>query len=585
MTILVGHRGVGKSSFVRRIGRYLPEAECFCLDSEIEKFHGSIAQIFFQQGESAFREIEEQVFQQLVKKLANSQAPVYIAVGGGFKSEIPSGAKVLWLQRDWDVSKNIFFDRPSLNSDPKDLRIPTDIFRSRNERWEQQGYDVLTLPEGVYESHPGEAEYFRGEPAKGAITLLPLHFQGERLQYIKNLQPQFIELRDDLLTTEQIELAVSIFESGQLLLSFRNDEKEKATSGFVNRVALVDWPVERGEPAFKIAPEKKISSLHSEEENYFDALELAEGFTDGKLKWSPFVKNFLQLRLGHEWQKRDPLRRLFFPRSENGRWYWYRHLQKQQVPLNFFRIDFGSSLDQPTLLQWLQPSSFQFAAVLGQPVLQSWSPSYHAEFFAKRKMSLYSIEVDERDLIDGGFEFLCELGLCSAAVTSPLKPWAGRLIGGLVGVQTGKERPLNTLIRNPLTFLWEGESTDETGFQYLLEKNSIDLQAMSVAIWGGGGVLPALNLPNAVAYSARTGFPREGEPLLKQIDALVWAAGTQLADSLPKDWKPKFVIDLNYRADSPARAYAFAMGAKYISGDDMFFKQAIEQQNIWSSYE
>ncbi len=584
LTILVGHRGVGKSSLLKRISRYLPQAEYYCLDSEIEKSHGSIAQTFSQKSESVFRSIEEQVFQQLVKKLANTQVPVYIAVGGGFKSEIPSGAKVLWLQRDWDVSKNIFFDRPSLNPNPKDLRIPTDIFRSRNERWEQQGYDVLTLPEGVYASHPGEAEHFRGAPAKGAITLLPLHFQGERLQYIKNLQPQFIELRDDLLSAAQIEKALSIFERNQLLLSFRNDELEKESSGYVNRVALVDWPVERGVPAFKMTAEQKMSSLHSEEENYFDALEFVEGFADGKIKWSPFVKNFLQLRLGHEWQKRDPLRRLFFPRSENGRWYWYRHLQKRQ-PLQFFRIDFGSSLDQPTLLQWLQPSSERFAAVLGQPVLQSWSPSYHAEFFAKRKTSLYSIEVDERDLIDGGFEFLCELGLFAAAVTSPLKPWAGRLISGLAEGLAGAIRPLNTLSKNLLTTTWEGASTDEVGFQELIEKNSLNLQAMNVAIWGGGGVLPALNLPRAVAYSARTGFPREGEPLLKQIDALVWAAGMQIADTLPKEWKPKFVIDLNYRADSPARTYAFAVGAKYISGDDMFFKQAIEQQKIWSSYE
>ncbi len=584
LTIVVGHRGVGKSSFLKRVQGYLPESKCYCLDSEIEKSHGSIAQIFAQQGESAFRELEGKVFSQLAQGSVNNQGHVYIAVGGGFKGEIPSGAKVLWLQRDWDVSKNIFFDRPNLNPDPKDLRIPTEIFRLRSERWEQQGYDVLTLPEGVYESHPGEAEYFRGTQAKGAITLLPQHFQGQRLQSIKNLQPQFVELRDDLLSAEQIEKALTFFSSEQLLLSFRNQENEKETSRFVNRVAMVDWPVERGVPAFKIAVEQKISSLHSEEENFFEALEFVEGFAEGKIKWSPFVKNFLQLRLGHEWQKRDPLRRLFFPRSENGRWYWYRHLQKQQ-PLNFFRIDFGSSLDQPTLLQWLQPSSSQFAAVFGQTVLQSWSPSYHAEFFAKRKTSLYSIEVEESDLIDGGFEFLCELGLSAAAVTSPLKAWAARMIGGLIESQTNSERPLNTLSKNPLTSKWEGTSTDEVGFQHLIEKNSLDLQSKNVAIWGGGGVLPALNLPKAVAYSARTGFPREGEPLLKHIDALVWAAGMQITDTLPQVWKPQVVVDLNYRADSPARSYAFAVGAKYISGEDMFFKQADEQQKIWSRYE
>ncbi len=576
MTILLGHRGVGKSSFLKRISRYLPGAACYDLDSEIEKSHGSIKTIFAEQGEDAFRQIENKVFEQLLEKSAKLATPIYIAVGGGFKGNLPQGVNVVWLQRDWDVSENIFFDRPSINPDAKDLRIPPEVFRARGEFWEESGYDVLTLPEGVYHSHSGEAAYFLGEPVGGAITLMPQHFQGQRIQYIKNLRTKFVELRDDLLSLEQMTQALTVFKPQQILLSFRNPESENQTAELVSCAAYVDWPVERGEPPFNLPAIKRIRSLHSEEDNFFDALEMVEGLGQSSvhpIKWSPSVKNFLQLRLGHEWQKRNPANRLFLPRSENGRWYWYRHLQKQNLMLNFFRIDFGSSLDQPTLLQWLQPTSSHFAAVLGQPVLQSWSPGYHAEFFAKKNASLYSIEVDEQDLRDGGFEFLCELGLFAAAVTSPLKSWAGQL--------AGKKVPLNTLTKNQSS--WEGANTDEIGFQFLLDQNHIELESLRVAIWGGGGVLPSLKLPKAVVYSARTGFPREGEPLLKEIDALVWAAGSQITDTLPREWRPKFVIDLNYRADSPGRMYAFSVGAKYISGEDMFFKQADEQQKIWSS--
>jgi shikimate 5-dehydrogenase/shikimate kinase len=577
LTVLVGHRGVGKSSLLERIPSYVPQALCFCLDSEIEKIHGPIKDIFSKQGEVAFRKIEESTFQNLLQKTRDLATPVFIAVGGGFQAEIPKTAKVLWIQRDWDVSKNIFFDRPSLNPDPNDLRIPPAIFQTREEHWERMGYDMLTLPEGVYKSHLGEEAYFRGQSAHGAITLLPQHFQGNRLEAIKDLKPNLVELRDDLLPTEQMFKAIDFFENKNVLLSFRNPDYEKQTSALVKKAALVDWPVERGEPPFPLPPDQRISSLHSEEENYYDALEFVEGFSEGRIKWSPFVKSFLQLRLGHEWQKRNPSQRIFLPRSENGRWYWYRHLQKQKMALNFFRFEWGSSLDQPTLLQWLQPVSTGFAAVLGLPVLQSWSPTFHANFFAQRNLNFYSIEVDEADLLDGGFEFLTELGLCYAAVTSPLKPWAGKLVGS--------PKPINTLFKNLQNSKWQGASTDEAGFQHLLHKNNLDLTEKTVAIWGGGGVLSALSLPKAVAYSARTGFPREGEPHLKDIDVLVWAAGWQNIETLPASWHPEVVLDLNYRADSPARVYAHKINAKYISGEDMFFKQAEEQQKIWSSHE
>jgi shikimate 5-dehydrogenase len=70
-----------------------------------------------------------------------------------------------------------------------------------------------------------------------------------------------------------------------------------------------------------------------------------------------------------------------------------------------------------------------------------------------------------------------------------------------------------------------------------------------------------------------------------QPEVLIWAAGFTRGAEVPQSWRPSLIIDLNYRADSPAKSYAHQVHAKYYSGEVMFFKQAREQQKIWSSYE
>ncbi len=591
LTILLGHRGVGKTSLLDRIPTYIPNAQCFCLDREIEKRGGPIQDIFLQQGENAFRSLEIKVLAQILLQIQSQNHPVFIAVGGGFLGELPNHARILWVKRDWDVSQNIFLDRPYLSKDPSDLKIPREIFLKREQIWQGQGYDELTLPEGIYSSHPGEEGFFLQREASGAVTVLAEHFVKDRWQRLIDFKPRWIELRDDLLSQKQIEAAVEYFPRKNLILSFRDESLQASSFRFVNRVDLVDWPLENGEPPALLSEAQRVFSYHSDEDSFYDSLELLEGIHE-PLKWSPFIKNFLQLRLGHEWMMRSPQKRSFLPRSENGRWYWYRHLQKNSCPLSFWREGFGSSLDQPTLLQWLQPAGLQkFAAVLGNPTLQSWSPAFHADFFSKRGMSLYSIEVSEEDLREGGFEFLQSLGMCAAAVTSPFKTWAGGLVGA--------SQPLNTIYKTKSQ--WQGCSTDGVGFTETLKSLPLDLRRQTIAVWGGGGVLPSLNLPGAHFFSARTGKLRvddsgmkktaveinaiEKNITLEKIDILIWAAGTQSPETLPPSWSPRWVIDMNYRADSPMRAYSHRLKAKYISGETMFVTQAREQQKIWSQYE
>ena len=101
---LVGLMGVGKSSVGRRLASALglPFADA---DSEVEAAAGrSIADIFAEMGEAAFREGERRVIARLL-----DQTPHVLATGGGaFMNDqtrelIKSKAISVWLKADLDV--------------------------------------------------------------------------------------------------------------------------------------------------------------------------------------------------------------------------------------------------------------------------------------------------------------------------------------------------------------------------------------------------------------------------------------------------------------------------------------------------
>ncbi|MEZ4872970.1 MAG: hypothetical protein R2827_12190 [Bdellovibrionales bacterium] len=79
------------------------------------------------------------------------------------------------------------------------------------------------------------------------------------------------------------------------------------------------------------------------------------------------------------------------------------------------------------------------------------------------------------------------------------------------------------------------------------------------------------------------GFP-EGD--VEDPEVLIWAAGgyrKEMVWPLP-EWKPNIIIDLNYTANSPAIEYSKKVGARYISGKEMFKLQALNQQKVWTSF-
>jgi shikimate kinase len=524
--VIVGHRGAGKSSLLKRWKLYQPHFKFADLDEEIEKAEGqSVAQIFSANGENRFRDLEKEIW-------LNLQEKNIVTVGGGFNLDlISSNWKIFWVRRDSDNFDRVFLDRPTL----PDYQAR---FEKRDASFEALASLVYTMPEGLFQADEEEKKILIGkfESVGGAVTLPK-----------RNYPNTLIEVRDDLELKE--------YPSSDVLFSVRTGTKYPS-------LKKVDWdiknPLPKGLKPFVI-------STH---ENSIEVLRPFEK-SEVILKFCPEVNTWGELLFGIRWQNENPQKHVFLPRSQDGRWNWFRLWMKGRQPLNFWREGKGSALDQPTLWEWLShpEKAMQFAAVMGNPVSQSYSPTYHKSFFLEKNIPFYKIQIEKEEW-EQAIEILDRLGLIAAAVTAPLKVQAGKLI---------EQESLNTLWKE--NGFWRGANTDNLGAAALLQ----EFLKNSIVVWGGGGVLRSLKetIPQASYYSAQLGMPREGSFLIQDPEVLVWGDSHNSLDRIPENWKPKTVVSLSYHDKSPARGYALKVGAQYVSGLKMFEAQAQEQQKHW----
>jgi shikimate 5-dehydrogenase len=283
------------------------------------------------------------------------------------------------------------------------------------------------------------------------------------------------------------------------------------------------------------------------------------------------IHDFSELIEGHQWMMQDFENRSFLPMSDQGRWAWYRQWVSPKI--NFVRLGEGSAADQPTVLDVLNApqQATAFAAILGQPVNHSLTPTYHFDFFKSLQAPVLRIDISEEEFSQG-LLFLQQLGLKWAAVTSPLKTSAAQLVGS--------ENPINTLCL--VDGAWQGSNTDTFGLTQLIG----DLKDQPVAVWGGGGVKESVRsvLPQASFYSSRTGELKSGQGV-KDPQVVLWSVGAKNFQEKgvfpPSQWKPQWVVDLNYTQDSPGLECAHNYGCQYRSGLGMFQAQADKQQEFW----
>jgi shikimate kinase len=99
--ILIGYRGTGKTTIARKLGEQL-QIPVFDSDSEIEHHAGkSITDIFAQNGETEFRNIEESTIAEILQQ--HKSNPFVLATGGGAilrpetRCRLKNAGHVIWL--------------------------------------------------------------------------------------------------------------------------------------------------------------------------------------------------------------------------------------------------------------------------------------------------------------------------------------------------------------------------------------------------------------------------------------------------------------------------------------------------------
>ncbi|MBK9294716.1 MAG: hypothetical protein IPM57_09780 [Oligoflexia bacterium] len=581
VNFLIGHRGVGKTSLLKRIQYYIPEAYCIDLDQKIKDLQNStIENIFTSFGQEYFRNLEIKTLEDVLKSIDTSK-PVFIALGAGFKLESLKNLKeknILWVKRVSDKFGRIFFDRPLLNKNSSPLKDYLDLFNQRENTYSNFYTECLVLPEGSNEPNGTEENFFQNKinVQNASITLLPEHFRNFHQWINKRLSWNFkyFEVRTDLLTKTQIDEALKIIPEHKILLSYRTNTHTEffKTFNYPNGM-LTDWPLELGAPPFKV----DYVSLHSLTKPLDETLNILSARKE-KIKLSININNFSDLLKCHDWFLKDTKSRVFLPRGDFG--LWYRLLIYNTAEINFIREDCGSSSEQPTLLQWLntQNNGSGFYAVLGDPIEHSYSPYFH-----KNLNKFLPIKL-KKENFQQGINALTLLGLKGAAVTSPLKELAFNYSTFKTPL-CEKLRSANTLLINNQKIM--AHNTDYESLNEILIKFK---NVKSIAVWGGGGVLSSILsiLPQAICYSASSAKPRNLEGDIKNFspEIVIWAASNANKPLMPeKSWQPRIVFDLNYSDSSLGREYALNTKSEYISGLEMFKLQAKKQLNFWTQNE
>ena len=204
--LLIGHRGVGKTSFLKRHASYFPKIEHFDLDREIEKKYGlSVLEIFKQKGEAIFRQYETETLAEILK---NNQEYI-ISLGAGFDlsklpAKIGNDYKIIFISRETDSAGRIFLDRPDLDSLKSPMQQYLDRFAERQSAYLKHVDFIYNMSEGegknfdLFEKRIF-SESFQIEDAYYTLTekdLVNIDF------YLKSFGR--IELRTDLLSSKQI---------------------------------------------------------------------------------------------------------------------------------------------------------------------------------------------------------------------------------------------------------------------------------------------------------------------------------------------------------------------------------------------
>ncbi len=576
---LIGHRGAGKTTLLNKIkeAHILNDYLFFDLDLEIEKQTKKIIEdIFDKEGESKFRSLEKEIFNKILSK--NDSQKIIMSVGAGFSEEFPIESDVVWVRRETDKEGRVFKNRPKINSNNSAFDDYMSLFSDRDSRYKKISTKVITLPEGNYDNELISA-FFLGDQPKNFNKPFVTSLSEKDL----NLKMCQIEIRDDLEGFNKSSLETAN------LISFRKKiEKKIFVEHIGKRLIDVDYELFKKDIDFFLNIQNKknlIISLHDKKytKDFFKIK------MDSHLKLSIDINSFEELMTCHGWWQEDPDNRSFLPRSENGRWRWYRNHFGPLMKLNFVKNYQGSAPDQPFVYEQIgRSSSEKFAAILGDPVSHSLTPTEQRSFFKEFNMNVYPVILKEGECTKNTLHLLYKFGLRAAAVTSPLKIDMYKCSDTLT-IEAEELKAVNTIFIDN-KFKIHSHNTDQMGLKkFIIElRERLEFKSSVIGLWGSGGVKSSVLkiFPNALQYSARSGECVNPQPLKVEPNILIWGVGRnrQVNCQWPQfKTKPQLIVDLNYNENSPGLEYAVNNKINYESGLSMFKHQAQKQREFWSN--
>ncbi len=560
---LLGHPGCGKTSLLKRIESYYSKnslrCKCLTFDGNLQFLNQNLEDDIFIELESAFD------FEFFTTSAWTSRS---------------LDSEFIWIRRKSDARGRVIHQ--TLQDNLKEFAV-------RDAKFRKFATSSYLVPEGLVNDDEIECQIWMGsvENLKGSLTVLPevcrtraatARFFERRLGW----GIDFFELRTDLVSQEQKDWILEFCPRSKLLYSVRTPENSHPEL-FSD---TWDWPMELGPCPYGTPP---VLSCH--ERGLEPLSEFLKGFEKRPylhLKLAIQIHDFEELMVVHEWTEQDSKNRSFLPMSPDGRWAWYRLLRKFRQRIDFFQEGIGSAGDQPSLYEWLNLSidPLHWACILGDPVSHSRTPQEQARFFWDRNLPVFAVRMSMQEW-KSGFSKLLKLGMSYAAVTSPLKTQA---------FESSQERSRESLdLKNANTLYYNGEkvfahNTDVFGFEKLVE--SVPHNNFPVAVWGGGGTLSVIQkiLPKAQFFSIRSSLNRDTRSEAKDFlpGVVIWASGRNADGTYvrpPKEWRPTWVLDLNYSDESPGREFALEVGARYVSGLAMFFEQAQKQRSFWQRFD
>ena len=599
LTLLIGHRGVGKTHFLKQLENYYKKnqisAKFIDLDKEIERISRQSLFELLKKGESFFRQWEQKVFQKTINSLKENQN-YFLSVGAGCVFQKKSKWNVIYLFRESDRQGRIFLNKPSLTKYPP-LKEWNKLYKKRSYYYVQQACSHLYRREHFKELEKSNLIFLGLKQNKKNIfsyRLYPKLMPGNKKQWNDFLNKRlkwgirFFEAHDQDCSLKFVQQIQKILPADKILFSSQASKKFLA----VKNKNHWSWDLSLG-----AAPQNaQIVSIHQRDSTHLKfVLNKLSQYKQQHLKLAVKIYNLKELKLGWSWWKEDPSNRSFLPRSCDGKWLWFRqifgpdmllHFIKEQQ-LSFSKYKNQELLDQPYLSEALPflKKAQALAGLLANPVKNLATPWEQGPFFHKNySMHTLALKLNEDEMTQNNLNILNQLGFVFFAVSSPLKKQAF-LKADQTDSLSKKFQAGNTLIFHNKK--WKAFNTDWNGLKNLKKYNSA-----STVVWGGGGTRPVLKqiLPKAHFYSARTAqnLNPKGSPERISPSILIWAVGRKRMDESClqplKQWTPLQVIDINYTEDSPGLEYAVKIKAKYQNGWSCFKKQAKKQREIFKKY-